>query len=383
MKKILSPFALLFFVQIIFCQTDKIDALSSPRSSINNLSDIATDIEYIPLESTSASIVGRIINIKIRNNYIYVATADKKIFCFDKSGKYLYNLDKAGNGPEEYLYCSEFDVNESNSILAVMGSKELILYNQLSNGFTFMKRIKLIESPNIFNFVAQNDNILLQYSNTYGTNPFSKEVINLKGESLQSWPNYMKFQLQEKISVLSRYENTCYNFKYFMYLKEVGNDTIFKFDGNKLYPVLIIDTKNKRVTPEVRANVKYYADHMYEYFILQKFFGSERFFYYTAAYNKDYNIVWIYDKVKKTMYSVPGKDFFKDDISGGVNFEPKYCYNGTFYSWIDAITFKNYSTSEIFIKTKAKNSGKYELLKNLAQQITENDNPILIAAKIR
>ena len=383
MKKILFPFLLLFFVQVIFCQSDKIDALSSPGSSITNLSDIATDIEYIPLETTSASIVGRIINIKIRNNYIYVATVDKKIFCFDKSGKYLFNLDKAGKGPEEYLYCSEFDVNGSNSILAVMGSKELILYNQLSSGFTFMKRIKLIESPNIFNFVAQNDNILLQYSNTYGTNPFSKELINQNGETLQSWPNYMKFQLQEKISVFSRYENTCYNFKNFMYLKEVGNDTIFKFDGNKLSPVLIIDTKNKGVTPEVRANVKYYADHMYEYFILQKFFGSENFFYYTAAYNKEYNIVVIYDKVKKKTYSVPGKDFFKDDISGGVNFEPKYCYNGTFYSWIDAITLKNYSTSEIFIKTKARNSGKYELLKNLAQQITENDNPILLAAKIR
>ena len=383
MKKILISLALFFYVQICNCQPDKIDALSSPGTSINNLSDIAADIEYIPLETTPNSIMGRIINVKVRNNFIYVATVDNKIFCFNSSGKYLFNLAKAGRGPEEYQYCSEFDVNESNSILAVIGSKEIILYNQLSTGFTFLKRIKLNESPQLINFIGQNDNILLQYSNTYGTNPISKELINLKGETLLSWPNFMKFQIQEKIMVLSRYENTSFNFKNDLYLKEVGNDTIFRFNGNKLDPVLIFDTKNKRVSAEVRANAKYYADHMYEYYILQKFFGSERYIYYTAAFNKDYNIVGIYDQVKKTRYAVPGKEFLKDDISGGVNFEPQYCNNGTFYSWVDAITYKNYSNSEIFIKAKVRNSAKHESLRNLAQKITENDNPILIAAKIR
>jgi 6-bladed beta-propeller len=383
MKNILFLMALLFYFQNSNCQPDKIDALTSPRTSINNLSEIATDVEYIPLETTPNSIMGRIINVKIRNNYIYIATVDNKIFCFDASGRYLFNLNKIGRGPEEYLYCSEFDVNESNSILAVKGTKEIILYNQVSTGFNFLRRIKLNESPQILNFVGQNDNILLQYSNPYGTNPISKELINLKGETLLSWPNFMKFQIQEKIMVLSRYENTSFNFKNDLYLKEVGNDTIFRFNGNILDPVLIFDTKNKRVSPEVRANAKYYADHMYEYYILQKFFGSERFIYYTAAFNKDYNIAGIYDKVKKTSYAVPGKEFFKDDISGGVNFEPQYCNNGTFYSWIDAITFKNYSSGEIFNKTKVRNSTKHESLKNLAQKITENDNPILIAVKIR
>ena len=383
MKETLFLFTFIFYVQISNCQTDKIDALKSPGTSINNLSDIAADIEYIPLETTSNSIMGRIISVKIRNKHIYVATVDNKIFCFDVSGKYLFNLDKAGKGPEEYLYCSEFDVNESNSILAVKGSKEIIFYNQVPTGFNFLRRIKLNESPQIINFIGQNDNILLQYSNTYGTNPISKELINLKGETLLSWPNFMKFQIQEQMMVLSRYENTSFNFKNDLYLKEVGNDTIFRFNGSKLDPVLIFDTKNKRVTPEARTNVRYYADHMYEYYILQKFFGSERFIYYTAAFNKDYNIIGIYDKVKKTRHAVPGTEFLKDDISGGVNFEPQYCNNGTFYSWVDALKLKNYMSSETFINAKVKDPAKHESLMNLEKNISENDNPIIIAAKIR
>ena len=183
--------------------------------------------------------------------------------------------------------------------------------------------------------------------------------------------------------VLSRYENTSFNFKNDLYLKEVGNDTIFRFNGSKLDPVLIFDTKNKRVTPEARTNVRYYADHMYEYYILQKFFGSERFIYYTAAFNKDYNIIGIYDKVKKTRYAVPGTEFLKDDISGGVNFEPQYCNNGTFYSWVDALKLKNYISSETFINAKVKDPTKHESLMNRAKNISENDNPIILAAKIR
>ncbi len=384
MKAALFLLPFIFYVQISNCQPNKIDVLSSPKSSIINLSDIATDVEYVPLQTTPNSIMGRIINIKVRGNYIYVATTDTKLFCYDISGKYLFNLNKVGRGPEEYQYCSEFDVNESNTLVAVKGVREIILYKQDLNGFTFLKRVKLTETPAIVNFTKQDDNILLQYSNTYGTNPFSKELINLNGETLYTWPNFMKFQLQEKISVSSHYEITCFRFQNSLYLKEVGNDTVFRFSGsNRIDPFLIFDTKNRRVTPEARANVKYYADHMYEYYILQKLFGSERFIYYTAYFNKDYNIVGIYDQVKKTRYAVPGKEFLIDDISGGVNFEPQYCKDGTFYSWVDAIKFKSHTSTESFIKAKVRNTAKHESLENLAKNITENDNPILIAAKIR
>ena len=163
MKKTLFLLVFLLCVQTGNSQPDIIDALKTPRASISNLSEIANDVVYIPLETTPGSIMGRIIDIKIRNNIIYAATVDNKIFCFDKSGRYLFNLNKPGKGPEEYLYCSEFDVNESNSILAVKGTKEIILYNQVPDGFTFLRRIRLNETPDRINFFGQNDNTFIPY----------------------------------------------------------------------------------------------------------------------------------------------------------------------------------------------------------------------------
>ena len=359
-----------------------IDVLSAPKSVMTNLSEIATDIEYIPLETTDNSLISRINTLKVRGNYIYVGTLDN-VLCFDKSGKYLFKLDKKGRGPEEYEFLLDFDVDANNTILAVPSQKDILLYKQTDKGFIFINRLNLPISPQIINFTGKSNNILLQYSNTDGTKPFSRELINLKGETLISWPNYMKYQLQEKMVVMSRYENTSYYFKNDLFLKEVGNDTILKLtEKNKIESFLIFDSKNKRVTPEVRSNVKYYAEHMYEYFVLQKIFGSERFIYYTFSYNK-VSHPEIYDQLTKIRYSIPDKEFLRDDIAGGVNFEPQYCNDGIFYSWIEAVKFKAYTSSDLFKKAKVKSSVKNIALINLAEKVNDFDNPILIAVKIK
>lgn len=384
MEKIILLLALFFSV---YDTQDKvsvnvIDVLTTPKSTIFNLSDIATDIEYIPLQTTENSLISRILDLKIKGNFIYVKTIEK-LFCFDKSGKYLFQLDKKGRGPEEYEYLSDFDVDSKNSLLAVKSSREILLYQQTDHGFTFLNKLNLSYQPQTVNFTGNSNNILLQYSNTDGIKPFSRELINIKGETLISWLNYMKYDLNEKIIVMSRYENTSYSFQNNLILKEVGNDTIFKLnDNNTLEPFLIFDTKNKRVTPEARSNVKYYAEHMYEYFILQKIFGSERFIYYTYSYNKRSNHE-IYDQLKKVRYSVPEKEYLKDDLAGGVNFEPQYCNNGFFYSWIDAIKFKTYTSSDLFKNAIFKSPAKNAMLKSLAGKVTEFDNPILIVTKIK
>ena len=381
-------FLLLAFVFSAFSSIDKdpvnvIDVLSTPKSIMTNLSDIATDIEYIPLQTTDNSLISRINSIKVTGNYIYVVNGSlDKLFCFDKSGKYLFQLDKKGRGPEEYEYLTDFDVDMNSTILAVYSRKDILLYKQTDKGFIFMNRLSLLNSPRIINFTESN-NILLQYSNTDGTKPFSREIINLKGETLISWPNYMKYQLQEKMVAMSRYENSSYNFKNELFLKEVGNDTIFKLtEKNKIESFLIFDSKNKRVTPEVRSNVKYFADHMYEYFVLQKIFGSERFIYYTYSINKESHPE-IYDQSTKIRYRIPDKEFLKDDIAGGVNFEPQYCNDGIFYSWIEANQFKTFTSSDLFKNAKVKIPAKNIALKNLAKIVTEFDNPIMMIVRLK
>lgn len=71
------------------------------KGRVVDLSEIASDITYIPLETTSDSFSSGSPVVIFENDRIYVRGA-KVIKVFDKSGKYLFTFDRRGRGPEEY-----------------------------------------------------------------------------------------------------------------------------------------------------------------------------------------------------------------------------------------------------------------------------------------
>jgi hypothetical protein len=72
-----------------------------------------------------------------------------------------------------------------------------------------------------------------------------------------------------------------------------------------------------------------------------------------------------------------------DDIAGGPDFtieyiNKSYCSGGRLFSFVDAITLKNYVASKGFNNSLAKDPKKKNELKKLADSLNETDNPVLI-----
>lgn len=61
--------------------------------------------------------------IRIENERIYVHDATSRIICYDMQGKVIYQIDKKGGGPGEYVGINDFVINTQ--------SKELIIYDNL------------------------------------------------------------------------------------------------------------------------------------------------------------------------------------------------------------------------------------------------------------
>lgn len=385
MKKILVLFLILF----CFCTRQKdsdiaeIDVLRAPKKEIGNLSEIADDINFIALETTDSSLIGRIITFKVRGNYFYVATMED-ILCFSKSGKFVFKFSKKGRGPGEYNYIGDFDVSPENNLLAVSFSSKIFLYEKTVNGYSFLNDVTLSYSLQNINFVGSDNNILVQYSNVDGTKPFSMELINIKGERLASWPNYMGFKLKDGMGVVSLWENISFFKDGDIYRKELQNDTLFRLTGeNKLDPFLVFNTGKKRLTPEARSDGNYYSEHLNEYFILRKIFCSDKFLYYSFNFKKRHSYKIIYNLETKRSFEIPQKEGLIDDIAGGVSFDPQYGNEGDFYMWVDPITLKSYVSSEAFINSNVNNPQKKSELKKLADSISEFDNPVLVIANVR
>ena len=111
-KRLSFALYLFFFSLLIFsCSSNKKSTTASNyidvekavgSGEILNLSDYASDIEYIPLETNKMSVLGTIRDIAYRSNKIYVRDNNNVVKIFDNSGKYLSTIDRNGRGPEEY-----------------------------------------------------------------------------------------------------------------------------------------------------------------------------------------------------------------------------------------------------------------------------------------
>ena len=104
----------------------EIDLLPEPESGITKLSEIAENVEYIPLQTTDSSLLGDVV-LKIVNidNRIYILNSvedEDEILCFNTDGKFSYKINKTGRGPEEYLSITDFDISYDNTLLTILSA---------------------------------------------------------------------------------------------------------------------------------------------------------------------------------------------------------------------------------------------------------------------
>ena len=94
------------------------------------LSDVATQIEYIPLQTTEASLISK--NMKFYANDIYLlAVSFRKILLFDrKSGDFIREIGEYGKGPDSYnSTIGILPFNEKANTVYALGKGKKIEYS--------------------------------------------------------------------------------------------------------------------------------------------------------------------------------------------------------------------------------------------------------------
>lgn len=109
-----------------------------------NLSKYASDIRYIPLETTPQSLIGlSISNIVTTGDYLYLISqnrGDSHVLMFNNNGNFIQKIGAYGRGPGEYSLIKDLMVeNDLNNRIAIHSHKKIIIYN---NG-NFVKEISL------------------------------------------------------------------------------------------------------------------------------------------------------------------------------------------------------------------------------------------------
>ncbi len=360
-------------------KTKEIRLVSRPDSIITKISEIASDIEYIPLQTSANTQIKAIDKIITRGNKIYINLIND-IFCFDDQGHFLYKL--YGNGKDKgknVVAIYDFDIETGDTSLIVLYGNKLLQFKNTGSDFCNMITLKLGRiSPSKLDFVPGTNKVLLSSIRVKGNKPSFNILINLTGDTLFFKPYY--FKRFDPIENRFWDEFIHYQFENNLYFKERFNDTIFSIniESNNFTPALIL---NSRLSSTNSQNIN-----DPEYFRILPFvvniFEVPRYLYYVYFFGQYYKV--FYDKFEDRKYEIdPWNGVLKDDIGGGPDFDPKFCSEGKMYSWINARELKKYIGSEDFAKAKVQNPKKQEELKKLADSLKETDNPVLIVVTPR
>lgn len=380
---------LLILTAIIICSCgrkslspdDVIDLFDSPRSEIKNLSEIATNVEYIPLQTTENSLISFINDIKTFGDKIYVFNSSQ-VLCFDQSGTYLYNLDNQGRGPEEYTYIYDWDISPENKILIILIRGKALFYDETKDGFVYSKALNFKDQPSNIDLSPDQEHILCSFGSTSGDEPFRYVILNLDGDTLKTISNHYNYIKNSNLTFIAKWENISFNSNNTLHFKYCLSDTVFTLDqSNNILPYIRFDSHGKQATTETFANFS--MDTFFKYPYVGSIFETSRYLFYMYHNDKTLYLI-ILDKItheKKNIFIAMDGDqpeYINDDIIGGVDFEPKFCVDDILYSWVDALTLKDYVTSEKFKNSIVKNPEKKEDIKKLADSLDESGNPVLI-----
>ena len=211
----------------------------SDKSLIKPDSSLFESVEYIPLESTTQSLIGEIHKILAMNNTFYILDRQfaKAIKVFDSKGKFQFEINKLGKGPGEYLYIYDFDIDAKGNIYVLdLGNKKVIKYNS-KGGFIEEFQLKF----NALEFaVLDSVNFAFFHVLNNGEVQNNISIFNKTTQENQAYFPYRKFFDDSRLPFTSKFHfyrsNAKINFSLYF------SDIVYSIESKKLLPYMKVES---------------------------------------------------------------------------------------------------------------------------------------------
>ncbi len=132
---------------ILLCNSCNSDIENSSINLMDNqdvsISDVFEEVRIVELENTEGSLVAQISQVVYYGEKFYVLDSkQQKIFCFDKTGKFISTISQQGQGPGEYVYVSSIALDDYNKHLVFLSppTQQLLVFDLDGN---FLKKLNV------------------------------------------------------------------------------------------------------------------------------------------------------------------------------------------------------------------------------------------------
>ncbi len=386
-----------------------------------NLSDVSSEIDVVPLETTEESLFSSIDDIIVSDSNIFIEDVRNGVLRFDRNGKFMNKIGKKGEGPEEYIMLKQIEYDELNKeifLFTESGIKSYDLEGKFKRHISSRRNSQFYGGRNGRCYLFNNHFLLnasLPLVDKESDSLWTFSIYDMDMNSQVEFYNYDIIENLEYIknnkSPMSGWKNYCSeglanvdlygdNMKIIYYAK----DTIFEIDKEtlNLKPIVVLSMGER---PDFKTSHEWIkSDEFFKYLWRDDFFESDKYYYfllsksshkYIVRYDKgngDMHVSKSESKIKET--SLPGspgfvykrrndKFTFNNDILSNHTFEMgfrskgKYIIDVIFPSGVDSEYIQN--VKEGSVKDENSKDRFVKVLSNLK----EDDNPILLIATLK
>jgi len=347
-----------------------------------NLSEIASAIEYIPLETSDACILGDIYNLRIHGDNI-VLISQRKVYLFDTNGKFVRKLGDQGKGPGEYQWARDIQIHPNGKsvfILDITGLQiiEIALYGR------HLRTIKLPQKqyPEDILFFDDHFYVLSGMGGSVENFVYQMDDQGVFERSLyitcEAFGSALHGFFQETGGFLLQ-EN-------YFDLATVWNDTIFRIHPSGKKEALFLVDYGKFKYPLDGAKGSLVNQAMKKGYAYQHWRAiSEDYLFIHSQDGRDLKLV-VYDRNKKKIIHSSN---IRDEKNGGIqnNFDggpgiymiPAFQKNNgkDLVQAHSAINFIETFNENLSDGKPTENKKAHDKLKQLVSQLSENDNPVV------
>jgi hypothetical protein len=359
------------------------------------LSQIASDVEYIVLESREDCMIRPVVRYYFTDSLIFIRNFDH-ILKFSHNGTFIQRIGTSGRGPGEIDLIRNLSFLPDKEILVVQKNyqRELIYFS-----FTGELIKTLDYEPHIQYFKIFPDGNFLTYESGFnGTEEVMFCLMNENWDTLSTVSNYSKWtSIPSTIQIMIGYPvfEPFYFSRNSYHIKSMYNDTVYKISSDKIEPEYFINLGKYKLPEELRperlgvSQVQKFRDNSHNYYFAQIFEASEKIFI-SAFNNKDSDVprCLIYNILTKECTLLTDSENnstgFVNDWDGGIDFWPTGQLNDNqVFMPITPLQFKKLVSEEAVKTEDIKYPEKKSKLLKLISSLDETDNPILMVVTLK
>ncbi|MDR2232085.1 MAG: 6-bladed beta-propeller [Tannerella sp.] len=389
-------------------------------------SDLFSSMELIPLETKQECLMGTNYTLKLKDSMIIVRSipgmggmigpVNISLYAFDRSGNFINPIGRKGQGPEEYISIGDPFFNMDQPTLFVEDMKKVIEYDLQGNFIRSFKIIEIDSGVKLSNYGYVGGGLFIAKMPNNGKNEYNYCIMDEQGNFLKGFPNYIFFQKEREYASTMEIAIDPIRVDDQLYLKDMLNDTIYSLSNMELKPEFVFGFGQYSYPIEYMSGAGDALQRLLpdNAFLLSRGFGylvgTPNFFFYRVRIPKVYKgpkskqvyidflgeykstddfVHGIYNIAQHTNILLDTEPFYLqkgiiNDLNGGLSFIPKYyAGNGEVIDIWNPADMKEMLTDEYFASLKIKDPQAHQKLKELLKTLKEDDNPVVVVAKLK